>query len=370
MAAPIFPAAVYACDDVAQAGRLLDGDESGYVYSRDGQPNADLLAEKCRRLHGAEQAVVCGSGMSALSTALLAFLASGDHVVISNRLYGRSSALFTAEAARLGIASTTVDTCDLTAVEQAVTSSTRLVIVETISNPTLRVADVAALAEIAHSAGARLLVDNTFASPAVCRPLEFGADLVMESLTKIMNGHSDVLLGLLCGQADDWDRVEQVATTWGFRPGPFEAWLAARGLGTLAVRARVANENAAAAAAHLAEHEKVERVIYPGLSDHPEHELARRQFAEQYGSMVSFTIRGGAAAVDRFFAAARDIPFSPSLGDLSTTASHPASTSHRGLSDDDRAALGIDAGMIRLSVGIESKAAVLAAVDEGLAVTG
>lgn len=366
LVSPLLTAAVYRCQDIGQADALLGGELSGYVYIRDGHPNADLLAEKCRALHVASRAAICASGMAALATAMLSQVSQGDHVIVSNQLYGRTGILLTSECARLGIAATVVDLSDRERTRAAFAPRTRLVVAETITNPLLRVADLAALADLAHAAGARLLVDNTFASPAVCRPLALGADLVMESLTKIMNGHSDVCLGMLCGRDDCWERVPSVISTWGFVSSPFDCWLAARGLGTMALRVERASGNALAAARFLAQQASIEAVYYPGLPEHPDHAMATRQFAGMFGSMVTFTLAGGRAAADLFIAAARAIPFSPSLGDLSTTLSHPESTSHRGLSAESRAALGITGGTIRLSVGIESSEAVLAALAEGL----
>ncbi len=211
------------------------------------------------------------------------------------------------------------------------------------------------------------MADNTFAGPAVCRPREFGADWIMESLTKSMNGHSDVVLGLLCGPADRWQRVPGVLSTWGLASAPFDCWLAMRGLGTLGVRAERACANALDVAQELTQAKAVEAVHYPGLSTHADHALARRQFGDRFGSIVTFTLAGGAAAANAFIQAAKQIPFCPSLGELNTTLSHPASTSHRALAEQDRLALGITDGTIRLSVGIESSVAVKAAVAQGLA---
>ena len=298
--------------------------------------------------------------------AVLSQLVPGDHLVVSNQLYGRSLALLTEEAARWGIASTVVDTCHLDAVRKALTPNTKLLVVETISNPLLRVADLAALAELAHRGGAALLADNTLAGPAICRPLPFGADWVIESVTKTMNGHSDVILGLLCGPADRWQRVPTVLSTWGFASAPFDCWLALRGLGTLGVRIERASANALQVARFLAGEQKVEAVYYPGLSEHPDHELARRQFGDRFGSIVTFTLRGGIEAARAFMAAATQIPFCPSLGELSTTLSHPESTSHRALTAQTRAALGITGGTLRVSVGIESSGAVVEATRQGL----
>jgi len=367
LAAPIWLSSVYRCQSPEQAEAMLAGTLPGHVYSREGHPNAQLLAEKCGALHGAPQGAVVASGMAALAVVLLAQCQQGDHVVVSDQLYGRSHALWVDEAARLGISATVVDTTDRKATGAALTDRTKLLLVETITNPLLRVSDIARLAEIAHARGAKLVVDNTFASPALCRPLELGADLVVESLTKILNGHSDVLLGFLCGRDDAWQRVPRVLATYGFTAAPFECWLAERGVGTLHLRIERASANALAAAQFLADRPEVEAVHYPGLSDHPDHALAAGQLAGRYGWMVTFTLRGDLATASRFITAARRIPFCPSLGDLCTTLTHPASTSHRLQSPEARSKLGILDGTIRLSVGIESSQFVLDALAEGLA---
>ena len=366
-APPIYLSSVYECRDPEQADALLGGREAGYVYARDGHPNADLLAEKCRKLHGTERSAIAASGMGALALVVLSQLTSGDHVVVSNQLYGRTLSLLSGEAARLGITSTLVDACHLDDVRGAMRPNTKLLVVETISNPLLRVADLSALAELAHAGGAALLADNTLAGPVVCRPHPLGADWVMESLTKSMNGHSDVVLGLLCGIEARWQRVPAVLSTWGLAAAPFDCWLAMRGLGTLGLRMDRACHSAQAVAEMLAAVDSVEAVHYPGLADHPDHELACRQFGDRFGSTVTFTLSGAAAAAGAFMTAAGRIPFCPSLGELATTLSHPQSTSHRAVPPEARTALGIGEGTIRLSVGIESTAAVIEAVEEGLA---
>lgn len=366
LAPPIFPAAVYCCDSPEQADQLLATGSLGYVYSRDSHPNAQLLAEKCRALHAAEQAVVCASGMAALGLAALAHAEAGDHVVVSHRLYGRTQVLFARELPRLGVRCSVVDVEDEAALRAALARGARLLLVETISNPLLTVPNLQRLADAAHTAGALLLVDNTFAGPCVCRPLEWGADLVMESLTKIMNGHSDVLLGLLCGQSSAWERVPQTHITWGATAGPFECWLADRGLSTLALRSERASANALHLAQALQARPAVAAVHYPGLPTHPNYETARRQFGGQSGAMIAFELATSGPAADQFIArVGRQIPFAPSLGDVSTTLSHPASTSHRGYSAAEQAALGITDRLIRLSVGIESAQSILAGLDLG-----
>jgi cystathionine beta-lyase/cystathionine gamma-synthase len=367
LAPPIYLSSVYQCRDPLQADDLLAGRLPGYVYSRDAHPNGDLLAEKCMQLHGAERAAITSSGMGALALALLSQLQSGDHLVASNRLYGRSQILLTQEAGRLGIASTVVDTGDLPATAAACTGRTKMLVVETITNPLLRVSDLRGLAKLAHRHKAQLLVDNTFAGPVICRPIELGADLVLESLTKTMNGHSDVVLGLLCGPQKAWERVSTVLSSWGLAGAPFECWLALRGLGTLALRMERAAANALTVANYLMGCGAIEAVYYPGLPAHPDHQLACRQFGDRFGSIVTWTLRGGTAAAEAFITAASSIPFCPSLGELSTTISHPESTSHRGLNPAERAALGIRGGTLRLSVGVESSDFIVAAIAEGLA---
>ena len=362
---PIYLSSVYECESPAQADLILSGDLYGYAYSRDGHPNADVLAEQCRRLHCAERATVASSGMGALAVALLSQAKGGDHLVVSNQLYGRSLRLLTNEAARLDIETTVVDTSNLAATKAAIQSNTRLLVVETISNPLLRVADIAALADVAHAGNSLLLVDNTFASPGICRPLEFGADFVLESLTKIMNGHSDVVLGVLCGPEKHWSRISDVASTWGLAASPFDCWLAARGLGTLHLRVERASANALRVAEFLHGRVGIARVHYPGLAEHLDHTLATRQFGNRFGSIVTFDLTGGRPAADAFIAAGR-IPFCPSLGELATTLSHPQATSHRGLTREQQESLGISGGTIRLSVGIESIEFLYEALDTSL----
>ena len=366
-APPIYPASVWECESPQQADDLLAGREAGYVYQRDGHPNALLLATKLCELHAADRGAITASGMGALAAVLLSQLQMGDHAVVGSRVYGKTLTLFGLEARRLGIEITAVDTCDLAATAAAIQSSTKLILAETIANPLLEVADIAALADLAHQRNVRLLVDNTFASPILCRPLDLGADLVMESLTKTLNGHSDVILGFLGGRADVWDRIPAVISAWGMVSSPFDCWLAQRGLATAHLRIERACQNALAAAEFLKfQAPRVAAVHYPGLAEHSQHALAARQFGGRFGTIVTFRLAGGRAAADAFIDAAKRIPFCPSLGELSTTLSHPETTSHRGLTSEQRKELGITGGTIRLSVGTESVEFIREALTEGL----
>lgn len=362
---PLYLAAVWQCDSTDQADQLLAGELSGYVYQRDKHPNADLFAEACMDFHQADHAAITSSGMAAISLAVLSQLQAGDHVLVSNQLYGRTTLLFTSELTRLGIQHTLIDPCDLTAVRDAAREQTKMVIVETIANPLLRVVDIGALAEIAHQVGAILLVDNTFATPAICKPLALGADLVMESVSKFMNGHGDVMLGMLAGNKEHWSRVEMVNAAWGFASSPLECWLACRGVSTLTLRMRQASATALAVAELLNARDDIESVEYPGLPHHPDFELASKQFQSGFGHMVTFELAGGREAADQLIAS-QEIPFCPSLGDVGTTLSHPVSTSHRGLSAEQRLALGITDGTIRLSVGVEPTEDVLESLKKAL----
>lgn len=371
MAPPIYPAAVYRCENPTQAARLLNREDAGYVYSRDAHPNGDFLAAMCRDAHRLPEGIICGSGMAAESALILGLLQAGDHLVASNLLYGQTTNLLRNELPRLGITSTELDPCDLDAVEAAFAKTDHIerrgLLVETVSNPMLRVIDIARLAEIAHRHGAWLAVDNTFASPGICRPGALGADYVLESLTKIINGHSDVLLGFVGGPKEPVERIRRTAITWGFTPAPFDCWLAARGMGTLDLRLDRACANAMTIARWLQHDPRVAVTSYPGLPEHHDHQLAARQFLDgRFGHMLSVTITGGWDAATRFIEAARRIPFSPSLGDLQTTLSHPASTSHRKLPQAERMRYGIDDGTIRFSIGVERVEEIRAAIEEGL----
>jgi cystathionine beta-lyase/cystathionine gamma-synthase len=364
---PLYQSSVYTLPDLDALDRIMNAEGPGFIYARDAHPNARLLAARLAALEGAAWGLVTGSGMAALSAILIATLQQGGRVVASNHLYGRTTQLLTQELARFGVRATLVDTSDLGQVERALEEPARVLLVETLSNPLLRLADVPRLAELAHRRDCLLVVDNTFATPALLRPLELGADLVMESLTKMIGGHADVTLGLVCGNGELLPELSQASSIWGLASNPFDCWLAERGLATLGLRMRAASASAAALARWLAEQPGVARVVYPGRPDHPDHALAARLLPGGLGNMLCFDLAGGREAVNRFLRRARGVPFSPSLGSTSTTCSHPATTSHRYASPAAKQRQGITDGLVRLSVGIEDVGEIQRELGRGLA---
>jgi cystathionine beta-lyase/cystathionine gamma-synthase len=364
---PLYQSSVYTLPDLDALDRIYNAEAPGFIYARDAHPNARLLAAELARLEAATWAVVCGSGMSALSAAVLANVKQGDRLLASNRLYGRTTTLLVQELERFGVATKLVDASDLSAVRAALDQPARMLVVETMSNPLLRVVDVPALAALCRERGCQLLVDNTFATPELLRPLEHGADFVVESLTKLMGGHSDITLGVLCGRNEQEQAIIQTVSIWGLMSSPFECWLAQRGLPTLTLRCRAASATTATLADWLATQPGVSQVIYPGRADHPDHELARRLLGGCFGNMLCYELAGGREAVNRFMRQAPRIPFSPSLGHTGTTLSHPGATSHRYVSPAERRRQGITDGMIRLSIGIEPLEQIKAEMRRGLA---
>ncbi|WP_209425669.1 aminotransferase class I/II-fold pyridoxal phosphate-dependent enzyme [Pararhodobacter sp. SW119] len=351
---PIQPSVVYASPDPDTLDAQYSGDQPGYTYAREGHPNADVLARKIDGLERAEGGLVLGSGMAAVTAAMMGVLKAGDHVLGGDQLYGRSLRLLGQDLPRFGIATTLADFTDIAAVEAALRPETRMILLEIVSNPTLRVADLPAIARLARDRGILLALDNTFTTPRAIRPFEHGADIVIHSVTKILAGHSDATLGYVAAKDATIRRaIYDFAVTTGLTPSPFDCWLAERGLFSFELRYDRAEENAAALAEHLSGLPGVKRVLYPTRRDHPDHNRAAALLGARGGHMVSFEIAGGRGAANRLTRGAPNIAFAPTLGDIGTTLSHPASSSHRGLTAEGRAALGISEGFFRVSVGVE-----------------
>ena len=373
VATPLFPSVVYASPSADILDAQYEGAVDGYTYAREGHPNADILAAKIDSLEGisgedAPGGIVTSSGMAAISAMFLGLLKQGDHVLAGDQLYGRSLRMLSQDLPRLGYETGFFDACDAANLEAAIRPHTRIVMIEAVSNPTLRVADVAGIAALAARHGLILVVDNTFTTPAVFRPFDHGADIIIHSVTKFLAGHSDVTLGYVAAR-DPAHRAAMydAAVTWGMTPSPFDCWLAERGMHSFDVRFAAAQANAAAIADGLSGQPGIRQVLYPGHADHPDHALAAALFGGAYGNMVSFEIEGGRAEVNRFIEAAGQIPFAPTLGDVATTLSHPASSSHRALTAEARAALGMNEGFFRLSVGIEPATLLIDELNAALA---
>ncbi|MEM6896510.1 MAG: PLP-dependent transferase [Pseudomonadota bacterium] len=355
---PLYPSVVYATDTPDTLDAIYE-DGGGYTYSREGHPNARALAQQIDALEGAEGGVTVSSGMAAVSLALLAVLEAGDHVLGSDQLYGRSLRLMTEDLPRLGITTGLFDPTDAASAEALIQPETKAILVEVVANPTLRIADMEGLAALAEARGLTLIVDNTFTTPLGFRPLERGAAIVLHSVTKLLSGHSDAMLGWVgCKNATLAARLDTLAATWGMTAAPFDCWLAERGLLSFELRHAKAQANAAALADALATCAGVKRVLYPGRPDHPDHNRAAALLGTAPGTMVSFEIEGGRGAANRL-AEVAEVAFAPTLGDVATTLSHPASSSHRAVPEDAREAIGISEGFFRVSVGIEDETALV-----------
>ena len=326
--------------------------DQGFFYRRYGSPNSKALESAVLELEGGGEdhvAIATASGMAAITLGCLALNPGRLRVVGAHGLYGGTLSLLRDELPRLGVPTQLVDIDDDAAVDAALDGA-GLLLVETICNPAMRVPDLPRLAQRAHAAGAQLLVDNTFASPVICRPLEHGADAVMESATKYLSGHADAMAGVLVLGADAGARARDIARVHGATPAPFDCWLVLRGIRTMALRVDAACRSAARIAEVLAGHPSVGRVDYPGLGPDP---VAARVLDGGFGGMLSITLRGGEAAVTRACSRLRLVTIMPSLADVATTVSYPAATSHRGLTVEEMALAGTSAGMLRLSIGIE-----------------
>ncbi len=350
-AVPIYQAVTFSAEDSEELAGILQGRRGGYAYSRLGHPTGVAMAEAIAELEGAKAGLAFDSGMAAIHGALSALLSSGDHVVATRAVYGSTRTLLDRVLSRFGVSTTFVDATDPDAVEAAITPRTRVLYLETISNPTLVVADLADLAGRGHRRGLTVIVDNTFASPYLCRPLELGADLVVESCTKWIGGHSDVLAGTVAGRRELIEALSAGQVDQGGTVAPLSAFLVLRGLETLAVRMDRHNANALALARFLEAAPEPRAVYYPGLASHPQAEVARRELLAG-GGMLALdcgTREAAAAFIDALALPQR----TASLGSVFTMAVHPPSTTHRQLSGRELAEAGIAEGLVRISVGLE-----------------
>jgi O-succinylhomoserine sulfhydrylase len=343
----------YVYDTSLSAEKRFKNEEPGYQYSRFSNPTVTMFEQRMAALEGADAARATATGMAAVTTALMGQVRAGDHIVASKALFGSCLYVVEEHLPRYGVASTLVDGTDLDAWRKAVRPNTKTFFLETPTNPTLEVLDIKAVADIAHAAGASLVVDNVFSTPLFQKPLQLGADCVVYSATKHIDGQGRCLGGVILGSEKFiQDNVQTLIRQTGPSLSPFNAWILLKGLETLAVRVRRQTDTAATLAVALAEHPKISRMIYPGQPDHPQAEIAHRQM--QGGStLLAFEIKGGKAAAFRFQDALRLIRISNNLGDAKSLITHPATTTHQRLTPAARAELGITDGMVRLSCGLE-----------------
>lgn len=340
-------------ENAAQAAARFSGVEEGYVYGRFTNPTVDMFQRRLAALEGAEACIATASGMSALLSSVMALLSAGDHIVSSQSVFGATLNLFGTILSRFGIETTLVKATDITAYRNAIRPNTKLIFIETPSNPLMDVVDIAALAQVARDAKVRLMVDNCFCSPALQQPLALGADMVLHSATKYLDGQGRVLGGAVCGNKADMAEVFKFLRTAGPSISPFNAWVILKGMETLGIRMEAQSASALELARRLEAHPKVARVFYPGLASHPQHALAARQ-QSRGGAIVSFEVKGARSEAWRVVDACRMLSVTANLGDTKTTITHPASTTHGRITPEARAAAGISESLLRVAVGLES----------------
>ena len=356
----------YVFENAAQAAARFSGAQAGNVYSRFTNPTVAMFQDRLAALEGAEACVATASGMSAILAAAMTLLKSGDHVLCSSSVFGATTQLFTNILGKFGVQTDYVDKPEAAVWQAAVRANTRLLFIETPSNPLTEVFDIAALAAVAKKAGAMLAVDNCFCSPALQKPIQLGADIVIHSATKYLDGHGRVLGGAVLGRKDFMDGVTGFLRTAGPTLSAFNAWVILRGLDTLRIRMDAQSASALALAQWLESHPRVERVFYPGLASHPQHALAMRQ-QRSGGAIVSFEVKGGREASWRVIDATRMISITANLGDTKSTITHPGTTTHGRISEEARARAGIKQDLLRVAVGLEANADIQADLARGLA---
>ncbi len=363
---PLFMTSSFVFGSAAEAAARFSGEQPGNIYARFTNPTVRAFEQRLAALEGGECCVATASGMAAILSLCLATLQAGDHVVSSRSVFGTTTVLFEKYLGKFGIETSFVGLADIEDWKQALRLETRLLFLETPSNPLTEIADIRVLAELARDAGALLVVDNCFCTPALQQPLKLGADVVIHSATKFLDGQGRIVGGAVVGDEKIvGEGVYGVVRTAGPSMSPFNAWVALKGLETLSLRMRAHCDNAQRLAEALQAHPKVRRVFFPGLDSHPQHELAARQQSGP-GGIVSFIVEGGREAAWRVIDQTRMLSITANLGDTKTTITHPASTTHGRLSDEQKQAAGIDEGLIRIAVGLESADDIVADLMRGL----
>ena len=342
------------------------GTSEGLLYTRYGNtPNADRVQRRLALLEGSEEALVLSSGMGATACAMLALLRSGDHLVSSSWIYGGTRKLYTEDLVGMGIEVTLVNPLEPRAWRKALKKNTRAIFLESPVNPTCRVLELSSLQHLAHNEGIALVVDSTFASPVNFRPIEHGVDVVIHSATKYLNGHHDILAGVVCGNEPFIDEVRRKMMVWGQAPDPFACWLLERGLKTLDVRVRRQNENAMRIAEWCSTRPEISKVHYPGLPSHPDHEIAKSML-DGFGGMLGIEIKGAGPAAIRFVQGLKLFAYAASLGGVDSLVIEPRYSSHEHMTPEERAKIGIPDGFLRVSVGIENVEDLIADIEQAL----
>jgi len=366
---PIYQTSTFVFDTAEQGGRRFALEEAGYIYSRLGNPTSSVIEGKLALLEGAEAALATSSGIGAISSTMWTLLKAGDHVVADKTLYGCTYAFLSHGLTKFGIEVDFIDTSDLEAVKKAIRSNTAIVYLETPANPNLKIVNIKKVCEIAHqNEGTRVVVDNTFATPYLQRPLELGADLVVHSATKYLNGHGDVVAGFVAGDLDTVTQIRLIGVKdmTGSVLSPNDAFLVMRGMKTLELRMARHCSNAYEVAKFLDMNTMVEKVYYPGLASHEGHEIAKEQM-DGFGGIIAFDVKGGLEAGKKLLNSLELCTLAVSLGDTETLIQHPASMTHSPYTVEERAAAGITEGLVRISVGLEDANDIIADLEQGLA---
>ncbi|MBC8374533.1 MAG: PLP-dependent transferase [FCB group bacterium] len=350
---PIYQTSTFKFQDADHGARLFGGEEKGYIYTRIGNPTTNTFEEAVTLLEHGYGGIATASGMAAVSSVYMAYLGAGAHMVGTDAVYGSSRMVIENEFSRFGVESSFVDTSDLDLIRRSMKPNTKMLYIETPANPTIKLADIEACAEIAHEHGAVLVVDNTFMSPILQNPLDLGADVVLHSITKYINGHTDVVGGVIITKTEEeYSRLKPVINALGGTMDPHQSWLVLRGMRTLSLRVQRGEENAHKLAEYLEAHPKIEWVRYPGLKSHPQHDLAKRQM-KGFGSMISFEVKGGVEAGKTVLNNVTIPQLAVSLGGYESLIQHPASMTHANIPEDERVAAGITDGLIRFAIGTE-----------------
>lgn len=364
---PIYMTSTFAFENAEAGAEMFRGERPGYIYGRTRNPTQTILEERMASLEGAEAGIAVGSGMAAISSVMLSLLDAGDEVVIDHTIYGNTFAYFTQALTRYGIIVHLADFTNPETLTDKLSPRTKIVFFETPANPNLRVIDIAAIAKLAHAAGALVVVDNTFATPVLQRPIESGADIVVHSATKYLGGHGDILAGIVVGPSALLGKVRSIGLRWvtGATLSPFNCFLLLRGLKTLELRMERHSQSALTVAHLVEKHERVSSIAYPGLESFPQHDLVKRQMSAS-GGLISFELEGGMQAGMALMNKLNLITRAVSLGDAETLIQHPASMTHAIYSPEERAKHGISDGLLRLSIGLENVDDILEDIEQAL----